>query len=152
MARITDTAHRVELTSCMNEVGGRRKQPHITATTTSHSRQKICGDAILTSCYVPCIPVVRRQNTAVNSKDHWHCTTLLGYVVQSGAHLLHEVGGRRKQQHITPQLHQNLARRYVMMMYDIYICNASCYVPSIPSSEETNTTVIGRDPWHCTHH
>ena len=66
-------------------------------------------------------PVVRRQNTAVSSKDHWHCTTVLAYVVKSGAHLLHEVGGRRKQQNITTTTTSHCCQKNVEMQYSLAV-------------------------------
>ena len=71
LARITNTAHIIG--TCGNDwdsppkVVGRRKQHYITTITTSMAGVR-SGDALLTTCYVPCVPSSEEErNTTVVS-------------------------------------------------------------------------------------
>ena len=104
IARITNTAHIIGACGIEwhspTEVGGKRKQQHITTTNTSQCHYKMC----MGMCYSPVMfhvfPVVRGEKTCQSIARITNTAHIIGACgIEWDSRT--EVGGRRKQQHIT---------------------------------------------------
>ena len=107
----------------------------------SHHNIVRCGDALLTGCYVPCVPS-REEEGKHSSQGSLTQHTSLEHVEKSGTHPLRWEEGENnniEQQ----QLHHNVVRRCGDALLTI------CYVPCVPSSEEERKhNSQGSLTWH----
>ena len=105
-----------------------------------HNVVRKCGNALLTVCYVPCVPSSEEERKHSSQRSLiWH--TLLGQVEKSGTHRLR--WEERENSHIQqPQSHHNVVRCGDALL-------TRCYVPCVPSSEEERKhSSQGSLTWH----